>query len=82
MPIIKPVSDLRNYPKVLEDVGPGSPVYLTKNGRGVYAIVDLHDYERREAEERLLAELAYGHASAMERTYTLEEVAKELGLEH
>ena len=32
MPLIKPVSDLRNYPEVLKDVKSGSPVYLTKNG--------------------------------------------------
>lgn len=30
MPNIKPISDLRNYSAVLEDVTVGSPVYLTK----------------------------------------------------
>ena len=34
MPNIKPVSDLRNYSEVLQDVTEGSPVFLTKNGRG------------------------------------------------
>lgn len=33
MPIIKPISDLRNYSAVLQDVAVGTPVYLTKNGR-------------------------------------------------
>lgn len=41
MPNIVPISDLRNYSSVLQDVAVGSPVYLTKNGRGCYAIVDI-----------------------------------------
>ena len=36
MPVIKPISDLRNYNQVLEKVAVGSPVYLTKNGHGCY----------------------------------------------
>ena len=40
MPNIKPISDLRNYTEVLHDVAVGAPVFLTKNGRGRYAIVD------------------------------------------
>ena len=46
MPNIKPISDLRNYNEVLRDVAVGSPVFLTKNGRGKYAIVDILDYEK------------------------------------
>ena len=41
MPNIKPVSDLRSYNEVLKDVAVGEPVFLTKNGRGRYAIVDI-----------------------------------------
>ena len=43
MPNIKPISDLRNYTEVLHDVTIGAPVFLTKNGRGKYAILDMHD---------------------------------------
>ena len=46
MPCIKPVSDLRNYNEVLHYVAEGEPVYLTKNGRGVYAVLTIEDYER------------------------------------
>lgn len=42
MPNIKPISDLRNYNEVLRDVSIGEPVFLTKNGRGKYAIVDIN----------------------------------------
>ena len=47
MPIIKPVSDLRNYPEVLKNVGEGAPVYLTKNGTGRYVLMDIGDYGRK-----------------------------------
>ncbi len=66
MPIIKPVSDLRNYSSVLEGVAEGSPVYLTKNGRGRYAIVDIkdqEDYERIKEALTLMCELDKGRRS-------------------
>lgn len=57
MPNIKPISDLKNYSEVLRDVSVGAPVFLTKNGRGRYAIVDIQDYERTKAMlESLMAE--------------------------
>jgi len=46
MPIIKPISDLRNYNKVLVDISEQQPVFLTKNGRGKFAIIDIAEYEK------------------------------------
>lgn len=63
MPNIKPISDLRNYSEVLHDVAVGAPVFLTKNGRGRYAIVDIRDYERTQATLKLLGELEKGRLS-------------------
>lgn len=63
MPNIKPISDLRNYSEVLRDVTEGSPVFLTKNGRGKYAILDIRDYEKTRATLHLLRELAKGRKS-------------------
>jgi len=63
MPNIKPISDLRNYSEVLHDVAVGSPVFLTKNGRGKYAIVDIQDYEANQAALLLMRELAKGRTS-------------------
>lgn len=64
MPNIKPVSDLRNYNEVLRDIAIGEPVFLTKNGRGRYAIVDIAEYERTKASLKLMSELNKGEASA------------------
>ena len=63
MPNIKPISDLRNYSEVLRDVAVGAPVFLTKNGRGRYAIVDMQDYEKTRATIRLMNELVKGRRS-------------------
>jgi antitoxin Phd len=59
MPNIKPVSDLRNYAEVLRDISVGEPVFLTKNGRGRYVIIDIEDYEKTNAIIKLLKELSY-----------------------
>ena len=63
MPNIKPISDLRNYSEVLGDVDVGSPVFLTKNGRGRYAIVDIRDWEKTQATQKLMTELDKGKQS-------------------
>lgn len=61
MPIIKPISDLRNYNSVLEDVSVGSPVYLTKNGHGCYTIMDINEQEEMQEKakkyDKMVAEL-------------------------
>ena len=54
---ILPVSDLRNYNEVLKNCRKGEPVYLTKNGRGRFVVMDLEDYERDRAENKLLMKL-------------------------
>ena len=59
MPKILKLSSLRNYSEVLDEVKPGSPVYLTRNGEGRYAILDIEEYEslRHGLWQRLFAEL-------------------------
>lgn len=63
MPNIKPISDLRQYSEVLHDVAVGEPVFLTKNGRGKYAIMDIQDYEKMQATLRLMNELTKGRTA-------------------
>ena len=81
MPSIKPVSDLRNYNEVLCDVGEGRPVFLTKNGRGRFAIIAIEDYEKQQATITLLSELANGANSGREKGWLSEqEAARTLGV--
>ena len=57
MSSILPVSDLRNYNEVLKKCQAGEPVFLTKNGRGRFVVLDIEDYEKDRAEKKLLAKL-------------------------
>lgn len=81
MPNIKPVSDLRNYNEVLRDIAVGEPVFLTKNGRGRYAIVDIEEYEKAVAVIKLMGELSKGEQAAKEKGWVdFADVQKELGI--
>lgn len=76
MAMINPVSDLRNYNTVLEQVSAGSPVYLTVNGRGRYTIRDIADdeeFEKTKAMLRLMCELNEGRRSGEEEGWVPEE---------
>jgi len=82
MPNIKPVSDLRNYVEVLRDVSVGQPVFLTQNGHGRYAVLDMEEYRRYEkltAMQRLAAELEAGRRTGEEHgCIKAEDVFNEL----
>ena len=77
---IKPVSDLRNYNTILEDVAVGAPVYLTVNGRGRYTIRDIaedEEFEKIRAMLRLMCELNEGRRSGEEEGYVSAEDVRE-----
>lgn len=79
MPIIKPISDLKNYNEVLQDVATNEPVFLTKNGRGKYAILDIDDYQKIQATIKLLTKFNEAESVAKDFGWlTSEDVAKEL----
>lgn len=81
MPNIKPISDLRNYTEVLKETTVGSPVFLTKNGRGEYVIMDMKEYDRMRAELMLMGKLSEGEQSAREKGWlTADEVEAALGI--
>lgn len=85
MPNIKPVSDLRNYADVLSEVRENEPVYLTKNGRGCYAIVDMdyiNEFERLKAEVRFFNEVYSAEKRAEKEGWiSSDEVKRRLGIE-
>ncbi|MFD1168207.1 type II toxin-antitoxin system prevent-host-death family antitoxin [Oceanobacillus caeni] len=82
MPNIKPVSDLRNYNDVLKDISMGDPVFLTKNGRGRFAILDIEEYEKNQATIKLLSKLMEAERAIKEgdEWLTEEQVKKDLGV--
>ena len=47
----------------------GAPVFLTKNGRGKYAIVDMREYEKFQATIKLMNKLAKGRKSGEEDSW-------------
>lgn len=72
MPNIKSISSLRNYSSVLNEVETGSPVFLTRDGKGKYAILDMEEYDsmREALWGRLYDELDEARLS---RSVSLEE---------
>lgn len=78
---IKPISDLRNYTEVLKEVTNENPVYLTKNGRGEYAILTIQELDKLRATVRLISKLEEGEKSAREKGWlSVDDVEEALGL--
>ena len=58
------------------EVHEDEPVYLTKNGRGAYAIVDISEqenYEKTKAALKLMCELQKGRVSGEQDGWLSEE---------
>lgn len=79
---IKPISDLRNYNKVLKDCKAGSPVFLTKNGRGKYVIMDIEQYETIMAEIKLINKILNAEEKATndDPYMSISELKTKLGI--
>ena len=67
---------MRDYNKLLKDVSKDDPVFLTKNGYGKYAIVDIESYTRFVNGMKLLKDLE--EASEEKGLYTVDEVFGDL----
>ena len=82
MPNILPVSDLRNYNEVLKNCQIGEPVFLTKNGRGKFVVMDIEDYEREKAEKKLLMKLQEAEEAVKDEStwMSLDELKKSVGV--
>lgn len=74
---IKPVSDLRNYNKLIKEVTNDQPVFLTKNGRGMYVIVTIEEYDRVKASIEMVEKLKQAESSGV---VSLSDARKSLGL--
>jgi len=80
MPTILPISDLRNYTVVLDQVDISKPVYLTRNGRGTYVISKIDDYDREATVETLVREIEKGERTASDATTSITDIAQKLGV--
>lgn len=84
MPIIKPVSELKNYTAIVNQVSYGNRIYLTKNGHGQYAIIDMKELDELDKQKALLAlmgKLNEAKVSVREEgTVSADELEKELGV--
>ena len=78
MPNIRPVSDLRNYAEVLKEISVDEPVFLTKNGRGKYVIVDMEEYEKTRAVIKLMSKLSEGKKSVKEHGWISDDEVKNI----
>ena len=84
MPNIMPISELRNYTKVVNNVKYGSRVYLTKNGYDQVTLInskELDEIEKELATYRFMLEMEKGERSILEEgTTSSEDLKKELGI--
>ena len=78
MLITRPVSDLKNYSDVLQEIERGNTVFLAEDGKKRYVIMNITEYERLNATLKLLSELEKGEQSARDENWIdFSEVKKE-----
>ena len=60
MPVIRPISDLRNSANEISDFcrQTREPVYITKNGTGDMVVLNIEEYERQQSLIDLYGKLA------------------------
>lgn len=80
--IIKPISALKDYNKVVSEITPGNPVHLSKNGYDAYVIMMSEDYERQLAikEVNSLLQESFDTIENGKPTFTLAEIKQEYDL--
>ena len=85
MPCIKPISELKNYTAIVNQVSYGNRIYLTRNGHGQCALVDMQELDELDKQKALLAlmgKLNDAKSSVHEEgTISAEDLEKELGLQ-
>ena len=84
MPSIKPISELKNYTSIVNQVSYGNRIYFTKNGHGRCALIDIEELDELDKVKALLkltSKLNDAKTSAREEgTISVDELEKELGL--
>jgi prevent-host-death family protein len=82
MPIIKPISDLRNKSKRMSELAHESkePIFITKNGEGDMVLMSIAHYATMERKLDLYRKLAVAQAqkAAGDRGRRLADVVRDL----
>ena len=82
MPIIKPISDLRNNFTEISELchREGQPVFITKNGTGDLVVMSIAKYEQMEAQLDLYQKLGVAQYESISsgKRYSHEEVMANL----
>jgi prevent-host-death family protein len=82
MPVIKPISDLRNKANEISDLAHKNdePIFITKNGEGDLVVMSLAHYGKLQSQLDLFSKLAVAQAqrAAGDRGRPLSQVMKDL----
>ena len=78
MPIIKPISDLRNKSNEISELAHNSnePIFITKNGEGDLVVMSMMHYSKMQLKLDLLSKLsiAQNQKAAGDKGRTLKQV--------
>lgn len=77
MPIIRPITDLRNTTEISELCHRSQePIFITKNGYGDMVVMSMEEYERMQSKNEIYLKLleAEREAEATDTRFSSEEV--------
>ena len=82
MPVIKPISDLRNKANEISELAHklNEPIFITKNGEGDMVVMSMAQYGQLQLKLELFSKLAVAQAqkASGDRGRTLNQVMKDL----
>jgi prevent-host-death family protein len=82
MPLIKPISDLRNKANEISDLAHNSdePIFITRNGKGDMVVMSMAQYSKMQLKLDLFSKLAVAQAqrAAGDKGRTLNQVMHDL----
>ena len=82
MPVIKPISDLRNKANQISELAHqlNEPIFITKNGEGDMVVMSMVQYGQLQLKLELFSKLAVAQAqkASGDRERTLQQVMKDI----
>ena len=82
MPVIKPISDLRNKANEISKIAHNcdEPIFITKNGEGDLVVMSMAHYSKLQLKLDLLSKLAVAQSqkAAGDKGRTLSNVMKDI----